>query len=138
MLFFELFNNSELVCILEIKEKLRCELKNILGDFIEPAELEQFIDATECDALERVYQGMYDEQGTRYGEHEGIKFYIFESTTMIVDSTKTGVFRLCSPCYPNACDINTPETEVCGYLGYTLPADYFPEVEIEEQTKGGK
>lgn len=43
----------------------------------------------------------------------------------VFESPVTGFFRLCSPCLPNAGDLNSPDTE--GYVAYTVLADWLYE-----------
>lgn len=45
----------------------------------------------------------------------------------IFDSPHTGVFRLCSPCVPNCCDLNSPVDvlrDKVGEIGYDVPPDW--------------
>lgn len=40
----------------------------------------------------------------------------------VFESPFLGTFRLCSPCVPNCCDLDTPDPEGCE--GYDVPADW--------------
>ncbi len=40
----------------------------------------------------------------------------------IFESPYTGTFQLCSPCVPNACNLDQPENG--GYAGYTVPTHW--------------
>ena len=40
----------------------------------------------------------------------------------IFESPYTGTFQLCSPCVPNACNLDQPEDR--GYAGYTVPTHW--------------
>lgn len=43
---------------------------------------------------------------------------------IIKESDKIGKFNICSPCFPNACQVNEVEEEN-GYKGYTVPNDWW-------------
>lgn len=49
------------------------------------------------------------------------------NTIMVLKSKETGYFNLCSPCYPNAVHLDDVSNEDEGYLGYTLPYDWWLE-----------
>lgn len=57
------------------------------------------------------------------GEYEGVKYRISwlggAPLVWVLESPEVGLFDLCSPCVPGACDCDFPNSD--GYLGYTVP-----------------
>ena len=74
---------------------------------------------------ERV-EGIQIEEPTIKGECDGVKYMISwlggAPLLWVFESPFTGRFDLCSPCVPNACNLNSPNPG--GYEGYTVPADW--------------
>lgn len=107
--------------------------ERILDDRVEKAyvdrgysDREEFIERrvereTEClDIEEPIIEGTYE--GVRYQTSwlgGALNFWIFESPVV-------GLFDLCSPCVPNAGNLDSPNHS--GYLAYDVPADWRVEV----------
>ena len=66
------------------------------------------------------------------GEYEGVKYRISwlggDPLVWTLESPEVGLFDLCSPCVPGACDCDSPNPE--GYLGYTVPETWLANEDL--------
>lgn len=111
----------------EILETVRNEILDAVEDGEEPPYDEDEIDDEVDRRLERAADSIQIDEPEIEGECEGVKYAISwlggAPLLWVFESPVTGHFRLCSPCVPNACDLDSPSTED-GYLGYTVPAGW--------------
>lgn len=79
--------------------------------------------------FERRVESLQIEEPTIEGTCDGVEYMISwlggAPLLWVLKSPHTGRFRLCSPCVPYACDIESPDED--GYEGYTVPADWLPK-----------
>ncbi len=79
--------------------------------------------------LENELSDSYEAQDTVYRyEEDGYKilFLTGSNNLMVLKSPYTTAVRLCSPCYPNAGDLDSPDTK--GFEAYALEPDWFEEI----------
>lgn len=80
--------------------------------------------------FERQVEGIEVEEPTIEGECDGVKYMISwlggVPLLWVFESPVTGRFNLCSPCVPNACNLDSPNPG--GYEGYMVPADWLKEL----------
>ena len=81
------------------------------------------------DWLENELSDSYEAQDTTYRyEEDGYRILFFTGTNdlMVLESPHTAKVRLCSPCAPNAGDMDSLDPD--GYETYALGPDWFEEV----------
>lgn len=68
----------------------------------------------------------YDDEPIHEGEYKGVKYRTSwlggALNVWIFESPQIEKFRLCSPCVPGACDLDSPNAD--GEFGYTVPDDW--------------
>lgn len=92
---------------------------------------EDEFDASLDRRIEECSDRFYDDEPVHEFEIDGVKG---QTTWLggalmvwVFDSPHTGVFRLCSPCVPNCCDLNSPVDvlrDKVGEIGYDVPPDW--------------
>jgi hypothetical protein len=82
--------------------------------------------------VERRAEALVIEEPEIEGEYEGVKYRISwlggAILVWITESPHTGLFDLCSPCVPGACDCDSPNPD--GYLGYTVPETWLAREDV--------
>ena len=105
------------------------EYEDVIEEWVEKAYKDLGYDGREDYIQRRIEEQMdnyYCEEPVTAFTYEGVKG---QTTWLggalllwIFDSPYTGTFQLCSPCVPNACNLDQPENG--GYAGYTVPTHW--------------
>lgn len=70
-------------------------------------------------------QAYYEENDTYLAVVDGVRLLLRESTVTVLASHVTAQVSECSPCYPDAGDLDSPNEY--GVTAYTVPFDWFAE-----------
>lgn len=111
----------------EAKSELWDAIKRVCEDYMGDRDSDDVADQ----AVERMSEDWSDDEPVHSFDLQGVK----GQTTWLggalmvwcFESPHTGVFQLCSPCVPGACDLDSPVNplrETIGHIGYTVPDDW--------------
>lgn len=106
----------------EAKSELWASIKQVCGEYMSDRDSDDVADM----ACERLSDHFEQDEPVHEFEIAGVKgrttWLGGALMVWVFESPYTDNFRLCSPCVPGACDLNSHEGE--GYLGYDVPADW--------------
>lgn len=132
-LFDEGRNVSEDEAIEEIRRWINAEIDQEIEDGRYISDIESDPEWEFERRLDRALQNLQIEEPTIKGTCDGVEYMITwlggAPLLWVFKSPFTGKFDLCSPCVPNACNLDSPNPD--GYEGYTVPADWLPKEESE-------
>jgi hypothetical protein len=109
-------------------------LKDDLREYISSLDGQKAIDcleAIECDAMQSFFDGCDFSESARYGEIDGVSLMLSSlggaPLLWIFQSPYMDTVRLCSPCVPNAGDLDTPDGQ--GFQCYAPSPEWYGEEE---------
>jgi hypothetical protein len=87
------------------------------------------LDSVDCNAWDVFWDGADFSESARYGEEDGIKMMLSSlggaPLLWVFFSPYLDMVRLCSPCVPNAGDLDSPDGQ--GYQCYALNPEWYGE-----------
>ena len=116
----------------EAKVDISIGIKRVCGDYMSDRDADDVADL----AVERMSDHFeqdepvheFDIECPGYGRVKGRTTWLGGALMVwIFESPFTGLFRLCSPCVPGACDLDSPVNALrdkIGEIGYDVPADW--------------
>lgn len=119
---WDMQNHGRDVHFEEAKAELWASIKRVCKDYMRDGDSDFVADQ----AVECLGENWEDDEPVYEFELQGVKgrttWLGGAQMVWVFESPFTDTFKLCSPCIPGACDLNSPNPD--GYVGYTVPPEW--------------